>query len=560
VKHVRPHLLKNFRRWEHVQRVALRYGFDTVIYNAPISRLFANLCRWRNRSRYLSRLTPPERLRLMLEELGPTYVKLGQVIASRGELLPPRWTHELSKLHNRVLPFSSDQVCEVINDELGDEPKAFFTEFDSEPIAAASMAQVHRAVLPNGEKVVVKVQRPNIEDDINADLEIIHAIVSLLEQRTSWAGQYNLTATVEEFSAGMKTELDSVNEARNAQRLARNMDDVPGVHVPTIYHDLVTPRILTMERIEGVKITDTAAIDAAGLDRKALAVTFIRAVMKQILIDGFFHADPHPGNVLVTLDTGVINFLDMGLVGFIVEEQRSLIISLIFALQERDARALAEVALDLGIAARPVDSAALRRDIDRFMNRHLTTTLADLEFSRMMMDMMNLMRDHDIRFPSELTLALKALAQAEEIARALDPQIDIIRCAAETGQGLLADQMTPQNLNKQITRGIQKTFRHIPKLQHAANLWLEQLESGKLTIHVDNSDIVTVLRGYRSLANRAVAGLILAGMIVGSTIAMSISPAHSGAFIPVIGAVGFVVAMFVGLLIVLRLLLVGETV
>jgi ubiquinone biosynthesis protein len=557
MKSVLPHPLRNIRRWEHVRRVAMRYGFDTVLYSGglrPVSRLLR-----RRRARYLSRLTLPERVRLMLEELGPTYVKLGQVLASRTELLPPRWTSELARLHNRVVPFSPEEAAGVIEAELGASPKELFAQFDSEPLAAASMAQVHRAVLPSGEKVVVKIQRPGIEADIHADLEIIRGIARMLEQRTTWAAQYNLSASVEEFAAGMVLELDSVNEARNAERLARNLSDVPNVHVPTVYTEYVTRRVLTMERIDGVKINDTAAIDAAGLDRHQLAVTFVHAMMKQILIDGFFHADPHPGNVLVSLDTGVLNFLDVGLVGYVIQEQRMLLISLIFALQERDTRALTGVLLDLSTASGKVDEPALRRDVDRFINRYLTESLADMDFARMMTDMMSLMLDYGIRFPPELTLALKALAQADEIARTLDPDIDIVRCANETGQGLLIEKMARTNLNKQISQGVQQAMRHWPKVQSAARVWLEQLESGKITLHLDNADLVAELRRYRFLLNRAVAGLILAGMIIGSTIAMRTGPTEAMSFVPTLGGIAFVITMFVGLLMIARLFLRDES-
>jgi ubiquinone biosynthesis protein len=559
MKRVPRSRLRTWRRWNKVRHVVFKYGFDMVISVDPLHKLFSRFYQKRRQIAGLGRLTAPERLRLMLQELGPTYVKLGQVLASRSEILPARWTEELGKLHDHVRPVSYDAVQALIADELGGLPGDIFARFETEPIAAASIAQVHRAVLPNGQPVVVKVQRPNIESDVLADLNIIHSIAELLEQRTAWAGQYNAVAAVEEFASGMMDELDCLNESRNAQRLARNMADIPGIHVPTIYCDFISRRVLTMECIHGVKITDLDALDRAGLNRTELATTFIKAMMKQVLIDGFFHADPHPGNVLVTPEDGTINFLDLGLVGFIIEEQRSLLISLIFALQERDARELARIALELSVTSGPVDEPALRRDIDRFLNRYLTANLAQMEFSKMIGEMFQMMLDHGIRFPRELTLAMKALAQAEEIARALDPQIDIVQCAYDTGKGLLVEQITVKNAQQYVSRGIQQTVRRLPKLQKAFDLWLEQFESGKLTIHVDHSDMVSELKRYRALGNRAVAALLLVGMIIGSTLAMNIRPAAAQSFIPVLGAAAFGVTMLVSLYLVLHVLLGGET-
>ncbi|MCB0054596.1 MAG: AarF/ABC1/UbiB kinase family protein, partial [Caldilinea sp.] len=264
----------------------------------------------------------PETVRYMLQDLGPTFVKLGQIVSSRAEQLPPDWRSELAQLQSDVEPFDSAEAERIVERELGQPVDELFADFDSAPLAAASTAQVHRATLHDGSEVVVKVQRPDIDVTVQADLNVIRELTRLTEQRFDWARHADLHGITTEYADNILLELDYTNEAFNGRMLAENMRMFPTIHVPAIYGQLSTRRVLVQEFVRGVKITNVEAIDAANLDRREMATTFMRAIVKQVLYDGFFHGDPHPGNVLVNTDTGEIIFLDLGMMGTLTTEKR----------------------------------------------------------------------------------------------------------------------------------------------------------------------------------------------------------------------------------------------
>ncbi len=342
-------ILENLRL-QQVYQTFYEYGLDMAVEQSPL----ADFRRWmQSRVHKVSdeigaqpELTVPAKVRTMLQELGPVYVKMGQIASSQTQALPKNWEEELAKLQSNVPPFPAAQAYEIISNELGETPEKLFAQFEAEPFAAASTAQVHRATLHSGERVVVKVQRPNIIPQVKADLGIMHDVAATLEKRTSWAKEYNLTAMLDEYAKHIIEELDYQNEAFNARQLALNMQVYEQIHVPIIYPQLSTSKVMTMEFAAGVKITNLAKIDAAGLDRGALADTFVRAMVKQLLYDGFFHGDPHPGNILVNVSTGSIIFLDMGMMGTLNYDQRLNLADLILSLNMGDLK-------DLGARDRP---------------------------------------------------------------------------------------------------------------------------------------------------------------------------------------------------------------
>ncbi|MEI2691700.1 MAG: AarF/UbiB family protein [Anaerolineae bacterium] len=290
-------------RLQQIYNVFLRYGLDIAFERVPtIAALRQSMQRWVwNLPDDLESPSLPVKVRLMIEELGPTYVKVGQIVSSQASVIPADWEEQLAKLQSNVPPFPSDQVRAIIIDELGASPEELYATFDTTAFAAASTAQVHRATLHDGTEVVVKVQRPHIQNQMKADVGIMRNAARVLSNRSQALRAIDLSGMVDEFGSNAIRELDYTGEAYNSYRLTQNMASIPGVHIPKIYPELSTKRILTMEFIRGVKISNLEAIDQAGLDRKMLAQNALRAIVKQLLIDGFFHADPHPGNVLVRL-------------------------------------------------------------------------------------------------------------------------------------------------------------------------------------------------------------------------------------------------------------------
>ncbi len=548
--------VRNLQRWRHVQAVLLRYGFDILIDKEEIEEArqwLREKLHWRLGE--FERRSVPERVRLMLEELGPAYIKLGQIMASRSDLLPPEWVAELAKLQDEVAPYPYEQVHQVITGELGAPPEGLFDHFDPQPLAAASIGQVHRARLPDRRLVVVKIQRPGIEPQIRADVAIMREIARLIETHTTWGREYGVIGIADEFTRALFDEIDYCNEGHNADRLRHNLASQPRVHVPLVYWELVTPRVITMEEVRGIKINDLEALDQAGIDRAALAEVFIRSMFQQSLIDGFFHADPHPANLLVDPEDGVLNYIDLGMMGTLIAEQREQLGDMVIAALQRDSREIVRIALVIGTPFREVQEMALRRDVDRILNRYLTVALSDISFTAILSEVMSIIFKHGIRLPSDLTLGAKALTQAEAIARTLDPEIKIIEIGQAVAQQITWRRLAPRTVMTHLTQDIRETVRVARAIPQTIDRLLHQIEGGALRVKLDASDLKGQVRHLYMIANRLTAGLIVAGLVIGSAIAMGIPPQQSWAFIPVLGVVGFSVATALGVMLVTSVLL-----
>ncbi|RIK15796.1 MAG: hypothetical protein DCC51_14265 [Anaerolineae bacterium] len=473
-------------------------------------------------------LSIPVKMRLMLQELGPTYVKMGQIISSRAEVLPPDWARELNKLQSNVPPFSSDEVRQIIIEELGDAPERIYKEFDPAPFAAASTAQVHHAMLADGTQVVVKVQRPGIRKQMKADIGVMRNLSGVLERRSQYARDIDLPGMIREFGDGIIRELDYGGELYNMKRLARNMEGMPGVTVPTAYPQLSTSKVLTMDFLKGVKINNVEAIDAAGLDRLAIGENILRALIKQLLIDGFFHADPHPGNVIVNLETGIVGFLDMGMMGEIGVNHRLNLINLLMVTRQKDPAGLARAVRSLSVPFRKnVDDAAFYKDFERVIGRYMDPDTPS-SFGMLMNIVFDLLSSHGLRLDSDLTLAIKAMMQAEAIYNALYPEGGGLAVMGfETVKELVLQETTADNVRDILTRQAsilaQDLVKELPSLGTATLGWLGMYRRGRFELHVDTSDLAREVNVLHRIAQQIILGIVLVGMIVGSAIAASFS-------------------------------------
>lgn len=473
-------------------------------------------------------LSIPVKMRLMLQELGPTYVKMGQIISSRAEVLPPDWARELNKLQSNVPPFSSDEVRQIIIEELGDAPERIYKEFDPAPFAAASTAQVHHAMLADGTQVVVKVQRPGIRKQMKADIGVMRNLSGVLERRSQYARDIDLPGMIREFGDGIIRELDYGGELYNMKRLARNMEGMPGVTVPTAYPQLSTSKVLTMDFLKGVKINNVEAIDAAGLDRLAIGENILRALIKQLLIDGFFHADPHPGNVIVNLETGIVGFLDMGMMGEIGVNHRLNLINLLMVTRQKDPAGLARAVRSLSVPFRKnVDDAAFYKDFERVIGRYMDPDTPS-SFGMLMNIVFDLLSSHGLRLDSDLTLAIKAMMQAEAIYTALYPEGGGLAVMGfETVKELVLQETTADNVKDILTRQAsilaQDLVKELPSLGTATLGWLGMYRRGRFELHVDTSDLAREVNVLHRIAQQIILGIVLVGMIVGSAIAASFS-------------------------------------
>jgi ubiquinone biosynthesis protein len=539
--------IKNLKRWREVQVIMVRYGFDILFETQELQEIQKFL-----RDKVGISLKEPDhrsvqmRARLMLEELGPTYIKLGQILSSRTDLLPGEWIEEFSKLQDEVPPFAYEQVEQVFLEEFEQTPEELFFEFETEPIAAASIGQVHRAKLMDLSDVVVKVQRPGIIDQVTADIEIIKEIANLIEARTQIGKQYGVRLFAKEFTDTIKRELDYTIEANNADRLRRVLAHYPNVHVPFIYKTLSSKRILTMEKIDGVKANDIKAIENAGVDRKKLADTFINSILHQVMIAGFYHADPHPGNVLINLEKQTINYIDLGMMGTLLQDQREQLGEIVSALIERDSREVMRLILILGDPYKPVDEVSFQRDIDRMIGMYLDAALEDFSLAGVLSEVLSLVMKYHIRIPGELSLGFKPLIQGEALAHTLDPEVVIVDIAKSISKQMFLNQFDPKALSLEVFRAAREIKRLIRTLPPNFESIIQQLKQGKLTLVLDIPDIDNYVDELKTIVNRIAVGLILAGMIIGSAIVMGVSTETSPAYVPILGTIGFIIAMVIG--------------
>lgn len=516
-------------RLQQIYNTISRYTLDMVFDRTILGGFRRRMQRFIYRPGVpIERLSRPVKVRLLMQELGPTYVKMGQIISSRSQTLPPGWCEELSKLQNNVPPFSSEEVRAIIQEELGDMPERLYEEFSPTPFAAASTAQVHRARLADGTPVVVKVQRPNIRPQMKADVGVMVNLSNFLESRFQYASDADLTGMVKEFGEGIIRELDLSSEQYNMKRLARNMENISGVVVPKAFPQLSSSKILTMEFLEGVKITNVQAIREADLVCDVLGQIILRALIKQLLVDGFFHADPHPGNILVNLETGTIGFLDMGMMGEVDLTKRVNLINLLMVARQRDAAGLGRAVRNLSVPFRKhIDEGRFYKDFERSVGRYLDPE-TDPSFGELMAVVFNLLSAHGLRLDPDLTLAIKAMMQAEAIYNALYPQGGgLIDQGFELTKEIVLQEATADNIKQALTRHgallLQDAARQLPSLQDAALRWFNMYRRGRFEVYVDTSDLSIQVKSLRRIAQQVIVGIVLVGIIIGSAIAASFS-------------------------------------
>jgi len=551
-------------RLQQVYNTLMRYGMDVVLERTPYVGGFRHALQtwvWRLPKGW-EEPPPAVRLRMMLEELGPTYVKIGQIVSSQASALPVDIAEELARLQDDVPPFPGDQVRAAIVEELGAPPEELYASFEPAPFAAASTAQVHRAFLHDGTKVAVKVQRPLITNKVRSDLGILLNAARVASRRSEMVRTMDISGMLEQFSSGVLEELDYRGETYNALQLAKNMEGLPGVHVPVIYTELSTSRIITQEFVEGVKVSDVEAIEAAGLDREVIARNALRALIKQLPVDGFFHADPHPGNLLVNLDTGVLTFIDLGMMGELDVQKRLRLAQLMIVAQQGSAEGMASALRGMSVPiAGEVDEKGYRRDFVRRMGRHMGQG-SPASFGQIASEGFEVLRMHGLRLDSDLTLAVKALVQTESVARALSTGSGLIKEGVPMLRDMVLESITGEKIldvaTKQVMASAGEVIERLPTLAGATSKWLDQYQKGRFEVTVDTSQLSKEVGKLTRLGREIVIAVMLVGMLVGSAIASYGIAAldletSSWVLVERLAVIGFVLALILSFIIVLRL-------
>ncbi len=514
-----PQAYKNLARVREILSVAIQYGWGDWLARMQLettAERLTNAFRSRRKRRELIRFTTGERVRLALEELGPTFIKFGQILATRPDLIPLDVIHELRKLQDDVPPFPGEQARQTIERELGGSIETRFADFDTTPLAAASIAQVHRAKLRTGEEVVVKVRRPGLAEIIATDLDILLGLATLIEENIPESRQYAPRALAEEFRRSITLEIDLRNEAQNYQRFARNFAGHAHVHVPQVHTGLSTEEILTVEFIDGIKATDLPALEAAGLDRKRLARQGVDFVMEQVFIHGFFHADPHPGNIFVLPDHRFAP-IDMGMMGQLDREMLDHLLEMIVGILLRDPDKIIRLFRKMELVDDDVDRAALHRDLRELIQYYYAVPIGEIDISTLITQLFEALARHRVKVPPELLLIGKAMATVEGMARDLDPSLDPIDAIRPFALKLYLQRLSdPRYLTRDLVRTARGYVELAERLPRDLSRSLGDLARGELGVRVEVTGMERSIRERARSANRLALAALVSALLIGS--------------------------------------------
>ncbi|MBE9609845.1 ABC1 kinase family protein [Chitinilyticum piscinae] len=490
----------------------------------------------------IEQLDPAVRVRRALEELGPTFIKFGQVLATRADVFPPEWIAEFEQLQNNVPATPFAEILLELQAILGRDPHEVFADLDPEPIGSASIAQVHRARLLSGEEVVLKVRRPGIVPRIEADLRILRQIAVLMEFEFPDVRRYQPTKIADEFAKSLRRELNLSSEARNMERFARNFADSQEIEIPKIHWDFTSDRLNVQTFIGGFAGNDLETATAAGLDRRVLAARGADAVLKMVLIDGYFHADPHPGNVKY-LEHNRIAFLDFGMVGRLPHPRRDQIVDLLAALAQRDEHGIREVLMEWAGDV-VIDEEKLGADIADFLFNYENLPLKDIHFGTMLADVTQISREHELSLPPDLTLLFKALITLEGLGRQLDPQFQMVPHLTPFVKQVLLERYNPKNLLKKGRDGALEAFHIIAGLPRDVGKLIKQARRGQFRVDLDLKRLDQFGAQINRSANRLTMGIVTAALIIGSSIVLTIKGGPTLFGMHFLGLIGFLLAFF----------------
>jgi ubiquinone biosynthesis protein len=549
---------RNLRRYRQIIRVLVKYGFGQILDRMTIFsylRIGKNLLT--RRKPQVEKLNYAQRIRLALEELGPTFVKLGQILSMRPFLIPLELVIELSKLQDQVAPFDFPQVKIIIEEELKASLTAYFSSFDQEPIASASLSQVHRATTLDGQAVVVKVQRPGIEKIISMDMDILRDLANLLERYIPESKQYDPRGMVEELARSLRREIDFHHEARNIEIFAENFKEDETAFVPKVFWEMTTSKVLTMEYINGVKISDLEEIDKRGLDRKTIAKNGGHLVFKQIFEDGFFHADPHPGNLFV-LKNNVIAPVDYGMTGKLSESDLQELSDVLISVVTWDPPGVIKAYQDAGVIDESANTKVLETEVTEFLYRYHRVPLSRINMRDIINEAFDIIHRHNIKLQSQLMLLGKALVTFEEVARMLDPSYDFITEIVPFVRKLYMRRFTPSSILKDILGGLydlKSFFRIFPfELKRIA----QKLRKGEMSFVFQHKGLEKLILEMERSSNRVSFSLIIAAIIVGSSLIMRIEIQPRLFGYPMFGILGYVFAGILGIWLVIAILRSGK--
>jgi ubiquinone biosynthesis protein len=534
---------RDFGRVHEITSILIRYGFGDLVQRLGIAGIVeraGHVLHWHEIDE-LTNMESPERVRRVLEEMGPTFVKLGQIFATRPDLFSPPWIAEFEKLQDQARPAPIDKIMAQLKEDLGADPETVFALFDKTPLAAASIGQVHKAFLDDGTPVIVKIRRPGIRAVVEADLRLLNQLADIASKELKDLRRYNPQDIVRQFTLSMRRELDLAIEGRNSERMRTNFRNHRTIVIPKVYWEWTSERVNVQEFIVGISGHDMKSLDLAQLDRKKLAKAGADAVLKMILEDGFFHADPHPGNCFF-LEQNRIAFIDFGMVGRLSEERRNQVINLLHGLVERDSDLVVKILL------RWADKSSnhydnLIMEIDNFIDQYHDVPLKDLNMGELLINLTTLLRDHQLNLPADLTLLIKAFITLEGLGRQLDPNFNLVVAATPLLKRAFLQRYSPEFITRKGLKSAASLLEMLSGLPQDLHRILEDLRRGAVSVRLDISRPEWLGKELDRLVNRLSVSLVTASMIIGSSIVSTVEGGTSS----FIGLTAFIGALFGGI-------------
>lgn len=533
---------ERIKRYKDVVALFIKYGRSDLVQQSDLDILPGE------RDQALTATTEPkaEELAADLERLGPTFVKLGQLLSTRADLLPEPYLEALARLQDHVEPFSPALVEEIVATELGGRISKLFAEFERDPTAAASLAQVHRARMRDGREVVVKVQRPNIRETIVEDLEAMEEVAEFIDAHTEIGKRYEFSNMLAELRSSLLRELDFKREANNLSHLRTNLREFEHLIIPEPIEDFTTSRVLTMQYVPGKKITDLSPLRLLELDGTQLAEELFRAYLKQILVDGFFHADPHPGNIFIT-DDNRLALLDLGMTGHISGNFQENLLRLLLAISEGRGDEAADVAMKMGEPKPGFDKEEYKHRVANLVAQHADTTMANIDAGHVVLEITRISADCWFRMPQEFTLIAKALLNLDRVVYVLDSNFDPNAIIRDEATSLLTRRIVKSIEPGSVLTRVIEVKEFIERLPTRVNKILDAVGNNELKVRVDAIDERVVLDGLQKVANRIALGLILASLIVGAALMMRVETSFRILGYPGLPMIFFMLAAIAGL-------------
>ncbi len=535
------------KRYKDIAWLLIKYGNSDLVKNAGLEEILIEQEQSSN-----STAANADELVTDLEKLGPTFIKLGQLLSTRPDFVPPVYLTALSRLQDNCAAFSSAEVEQIVVAELGVRLSKAFSEFTPEPVAAASLGQIHHAVMREGREVVVKIQRPGIRETALQDLDALADIADFYDKHTKAGKRYEYSVMLDEFRKSLLAELDYLQEAHNLTTLKENLKEFDLIVVPSPIPDYSTSKVLTMDFIAGKKITSITGLELLEIDGASLAEEVFRAYLKQILVDGFFHADPHPGNVFLT-DDNKIALLDLGMVAYLTPHLQEKIFQLLLAISENRADTAADICKEIGTPKEKFDEAEFRKQIVDLVHNHLEKNIEDMNLGKIILGLTQAAGNCAIRVPAELTMLGKTLLNLDQVGRTLNPNFNLNASIKNNAAKILEQRMEKSISSEQLFRSMIDAKDYAEKLPAAIMKILDLVSNNKLRMTVDTIDEAVLIDAFQKVANRITLGLVLAALIIGASMLMRVPSSFMIFGYPGLAIVCFILAASAGFALIIHI-------